>query len=80
MKCVFCGGALKKASVAFSYEEDDAYLLVERVPAEVCERCGEKLYTPEVTDALLKIAREKREPMKIVQVPVYEFAERAAAM
>ncbi len=38
MKCVFCEGALKKASVTFSYEEDDAYLLVEHVPAEVCNR------------------------------------------
>ncbi len=80
MKCVFCGGALKKASVTFSYEDDDDYLLVERVPAEVCGRCGEKLYTPEVTDALLRIAKEKRAPVKIVQVPVYDFVEGEAAM
>ncbi len=80
MKCVFCGGELKNASVTFSYEEDDAYLLVEHVPAEECDRCGEKLYTPEVTDALLQYAKNQREPVKIVQVPVYEFAESAAAM
>ncbi len=76
----FCGGALKKAPVTFSYEEVNDYLLVERVPAEVCGRCGEKLYTPEVTDALLRIAKEKRAPVKTVQVPVYEFDEVAAAM
>ncbi len=66
--------------VTFSYEEDNTYLLVEHVPAEVCNRCGEKIYTPEVTDALMRFAKEKREPTKVVQVPVYEFSEGTAAI
>lgn len=36
MKCAFCGEELKKATVTFSYEEDETYILVEHVPAEVC--------------------------------------------
>ena len=73
MKCTFCGGKLKKATVTFSYEEDDTYIFVEHVPAEVCPQCGEKRYTPEVTEALLKIARQPIKPAKIIQVPVYDF-------
>ena len=73
MKCTFCGGKLKKTTVTFSYEEDDTYIFVEHVPAEVCPQCGEKLYTPEVTEALLKIARQPIKPAKIIQVPVYDF-------
>jgi HTH-type transcriptional regulator/antitoxin MqsA len=74
MKCVFCGGTLKHEMVTFTYDDDDQYILVEHVPAEVCSRCGEKLYTPEVTDALLAFAKHLTEPIKIRQVPVYDFA------
>ena len=59
MKCVFYGGETKKMLVTFSYEEEDRYFLVEHVPAEVCERCGEKTYSPDVTDELLKFAKDK---------------------
>jgi hypothetical protein len=43
------------------------------VPADVCERCGEKMYAPEVTDELLKIARQQLKPARKIEVPVYEF-------
>ena len=75
MKCVFCGGETEPKSVTFSYEEGDKFLLVEHVPAEVCTRCGEKTYSPEVTDHLLEIARLKHTPVKTIPVPVFDFAE-----
>jgi len=74
MKCVFCGGRVEKKMITFTYEEDDKYLIVENVPAEVCTKCGEKMYSPEVTDELLKFARDEFKPIKIVQVPVFDFA------
>lgn len=74
MKCVFCGGETKKMFVTFSYEEGNRYFFVEHVPAEVCERCGEKTYSPDVTDVLLKFAKDKFKPVKKLEVPVYDFA------
>jgi len=74
MKCVFCGGETTKKRVTFSYEEEDRYFLVENVPAEVCERCGEKTYSPEVTDELLKFAKAQFTPVRKVEVPVFDFA------
>ncbi len=73
-KCVFCGGHVEKKMVTFTYEDDDKYLLVEHVPAEVCTRCGEKMYSPEVTDELLEFAKDKFKPVKTVKVPVFDFA------
>jgi HTH-type transcriptional regulator / antitoxin MqsA len=80
MRCSFCGGELRKASVTFSYEENDTYLLVERVPAEVCLKCGERLYTPEVTDTLLQIARQPAKPKRTIRVPVYDFTEKVVRL
>jgi len=74
MRCVFCGGILQKETVTFHYEDEETYMLVEHVPAEVCQQCGEKIYTPEVTDTLLRLAKQKVRPIKILQVPVYDFA------
>ena len=76
MKCVFCGGSVERKMVTFTYEEDDKYLFVENVPAEVCTKCGEKTYSPEVTDQLLKFAKDGVKPARIINVPVFDFAER----
>ena len=62
-------------TVTFSYEEGGGYFLVEHVLAEVCERCGEKTYSPEVTDELLKFSKRKFKPVKKLEVPVFDFAE-----
>lgn len=74
MKCVFCGGNTENKLVTFTYEEDNNILFVEHVPAEVCTKCGEKTYSPAVTDELLKFAHEECKPSKTVNVPVYDFA------
>lgn len=74
MRCVFCGGKLEKRMVTFSYDEDEKHLLVEHVPAEVCENCEEKTYSPEVTDELLRFAKYEFKPVKIIEVPVFDFA------
>ena len=73
MQCPFCGGESAKETVTFSYEEEDRYIFIEHVPADVCSRCGEKIYSPEVTDELLRIARKELKPARKIEVPVYEF-------
>lgn len=75
MKCVFCGGVVKKRKVAFVYDEEGKYLAVENVPAEVCLRCGEKTYSPETTRELLNYSRNQYPPAKTVAMPVFDFAE-----
>lgn len=75
MKCVFCGSKTKKSKVTFVYEDEDKYLLVEGVPAEVCTKCGEKTYSPEVTDKLLEFAKNRFKPERIIKVPVFNFKE-----
>ncbi|MFQ5632645.1 MAG: YgiT-type zinc finger protein [bacterium] len=56
MSCVFCGGEIESRNVTFVYDENDDYFFIENMPAEVYVRCGEKTYSPEVTDELLHLA------------------------
>jgi HTH-type transcriptional regulator / antitoxin MqsA len=74
VKCVFCGGKVLEREVTFTYEEDDKYLIIEHVPAQVCARCGEKTYSPEVTDDILRFSRKEVKPARKIEVPVYDFA------
>ena len=74
MKCVFCGGKVLEREFTFTYEEDGKYLIIEHAPAQVCTRCGEKTYSPGVTDEILRFARKEVKPARKIEVPVYDFA------
>ncbi len=73
MQCPFCGEEAVKETVTFTYEEEDKYIFIEHVPADVCARCGEKIYSPEVTDELLRIARKELKPVRRIEVTLYVF-------
>jgi HTH-type transcriptional regulator / antitoxin MqsA len=74
MKCGFCGGKTENRMVTFTYEDADKFLIVEHVPSNVCTRCGEKKYSPDVTDELLRYAKQEFRPVRKMEVPVYDFA------
>ncbi len=74
MKCVYCGGKIEARKVTFVYDEDSDYFFVENVPAEVCAQCGEKTYSPEVTDELIQLAQRKLQPARRAVVPVFDYA------
>ncbi len=73
MKCVFCGGRIEARKVTFVYDEEGEYFFVENVPAEVCTQCGEKTFSPEVTDELIQLAKRKLKPARRAEVPVFEY-------
>ncbi|KKM10754.1 hypothetical protein SY88_11715 [Clostridiales bacterium PH28_bin88] len=76
MQCVFCGGKTEKRTVTFSYEDDGKYIFVENVPADVCTKCGERTYSCDVTDMLLKFAKQEYKPVKKVMVPVFDYSQK----
>jgi YgiT-type zinc finger domain-containing protein len=76
MKCVFCGGIVEKKNTTFNYEEEDKYMVIKNVPTEVCTKCGEKTYSPAITDDLLRFAKHEFNPIALIEVPVYDYADR----
>ena len=76
--CFFCGGAVEERLITREYRWKDHLFIVENVPVGVCIQCGEKVIKPEVAKAVDQILQEKRNPAKIIQVPVYEYALEAA--
>ena len=79
MRCVFWGGNVVSKNVTFIHEQDDKLLVIRDVPAQVCAACGERTYSPEITDEIMKFAQHSFEPVKLVQVPVFDYAHKVAA-
>ena len=77
--CVFCGGQVESKAVTFSHQQDEHVILVKNVPAEVSGRCGEKTYSPEIADELLKFAMNRFRPLKTIEVPLFDFCNKVAA-
>ncbi len=60
--------------VTYTIEIDGELIVIENVPARVCVETGEQLFSPETVEQLQRLVQERREPKKIIQVPVYDFA------
>jgi YgiT-type zinc finger domain-containing protein len=48
-------------------------VVIEDVPATVCENCGERVFTPEVTRQVQSIAKERKGAARTIVVPVFSL-------
>lgn len=63
--CTICGGIISKKLIKYAQEIDGKLVVVENVLAEVCDQCGEELFSPETTEKLQKIIQNYRnEPFR----------------
>lgn len=59
MKCVVCKlGETAAGRTTVTLEKNGGALVVRNVPAEICNNCGEAYVSAEVTENLLRSARE----------------------
>lgn len=59
MKCAICGhGATHPGTTTVTLEKDGTTLIIRSVPAEICDNCGERYMSEEVTRRLLAEASE----------------------
>ncbi len=60
--------------VSYMLEKDGKFFIVENVPARVCVETGEQFFSPETVEQLQQIFWEHKEPKRVIETPVYEFA------
>jgi YgiT-type zinc finger domain-containing protein len=72
MNCIVCRhGDTHPGTTTVTFHRDGRTLVVNEVPAEVCENCGEAYVAEEVTAELLRIATEARQAQAIVLIRDY---------
>lgn len=71
--CTVCGGPREEGRATLSYKLNGGWVIIENVPASICRLCGEKYFTPAVSERILEIARNTPTPTKTITIPVIVF-------
>jgi YgiT-type zinc finger domain-containing protein len=73
-KCHACGGgAAKSEFVSEVFTLEDRHVLVEHIPAQVCARCGEPVFSRETTERIRRLVHDAR-PQRTVPLDVFALA------
>lgn len=74
-KCHICGSnEIKEELVKETFEIDDKLVMVEGIPAQVCQRCGEVIFSSEIAENIRLIVHSNSQPTKSIQVDVFAFS------
>jgi YgiT-type zinc finger domain-containing protein len=71
--CLTCKCILQRKKVRVEKWVNDRLIIIENVPAFVCEECGEKYYDAETALKLDEFLYESK-PNKIIEVPVFNYS------
>ena len=74
-RCYLCGGSTAKKRVTAENWWGEELVLVQDVPAWVCETCGEAYFEADVCLELDRLRESPPPTLKTLQVPVYGFSE-----
>ena len=74
-KCHVCGHtAAKSELVSEVFNLEGRRVLVERIPALVCEHCGEATFSRETTERIRQMVHGAGRPVKTVPMDVFAMA------
>jgi YgiT-type zinc finger domain-containing protein len=74
-KCHVCGSTeARDELVSEIFQIDGRPVLVEKIPAKVCARCGEEVFSRETTEKVRMLVHGKAKPIKSVKMDVFAFA------
>jgi len=71
--CSVCGGHEVHKLVTYTQWYEGRLVIIENVPAWVCEQCGEIAYEPDVVDRILNVIWSGAEPVRVIEAPVYDL-------
>ena len=73
--CSICGAREgREEFVEEVFRIDGKYVLVDRIPASVCARCGEETFSRETTERVRVMVHGQAQPTKSIALKVFEFA------
>lgn len=61
MKCIHCQGQMKRATTPFHVDRKGCHLVLDSVPAWVCQQCGETYFDEKEVDAIQDLIRSIEE-------------------
>lgn len=73
-KCHVCGSTqYSEEHVSHIFQTDGKPVQVENIPAQVCRRCGEEIFSKETTEKVRLLVHSKAKPAKSVKMDVFVY-------
>ena len=75
--CLFCKGKVHEGLTNFVGRAGEEVVIIEHIPATVCERCGEAYYSPETSkkiDVIMRQAHQKKLCLRPIPPGIIEYA------
>jgi len=63
-----------ESEVTYTLEVAGKFYIIEHVPARVCKETGEQHFSPDTVERIHALLKSNKQPDKMIQTPVYEFA------
>lgn len=74
-KCEVCGNTkFHQEHVDEFFRVGGEIILVEQVPAQMCDRCGEATFSRETVEKVCRMTQEHSQPTRKVEVETFAFA------
>ncbi|MCA9414075.1 MAG: YgiT-type zinc finger protein [Candidatus Omnitrophica bacterium] len=74
-ECQVCGNkSIRDEIVSEVFEIDGRRVLVEGIPAKVCERCGEAVFSAETGEAIRRMVHGESAPDRTVPLDVFALS------
>lgn len=75
-RCDFCEtGTLESKRVRDIYRKNTDLVIIDDVPALVCNHCGERYYLSEVSKKMRHIAENREKIKNKISVPIAEYQQ-----
>lgn len=72
-ECSLCHGQLQEQQVTFTHWINGRLIVIERIPALVCESCGEIYYAPDVVERIQSLLDSDSQPDRVIEASVYDL-------
>jgi hypothetical protein len=60
-------------NVTYTLEIEGRFIIVEHVPARVSLKTGERDFSPQIAERLLRIVWEGKSPSRVIETPVFQY-------
>ena len=67
MKCVHCQGVMKRGTAPLHIDRNGCHIVLDRVPAWVCEQCGEAYFDEREVAAIQELVTSVDEKSRALQ-------------
>ena len=70
MKCLHCPAEMKRGTTPYHVDRRGYHLILDSVPAWVCEQCGEPYFEERQVDAIQDLVRSVEEKIRVIALTV----------